>query len=77
MQLTGSTDIVFIHAQEILLDCGRNILNLFDNEENGKDEVILSVEMFVSNDGSSLSSQVCVCVPKHIIVRKRTFSHSK
>lgn len=33
-------------------------MNTFDNEENDKDEVIISVEMFVSNDGSSLSSQV-------------------
>ena len=43
-----------------MLDCGRSIVNSFDNEENDKDEVIISVEMFVSNDGRLLSRrQVC------------------
>jgi hypothetical protein len=35
-------------------------LNMFDNIENEEDTIVIFVEMFASNDGTSLSVQVCL-----------------
>lgn len=40
------------------LDYGRDTNNTYDNIEDEKDLVIIFIESFVSNDGSSLISQV-------------------
>lgn len=45
-------------AQEVVIDCGTNLTNTFDNIEDDKDVVVLLAVLFVSNDGTSLSFQV-------------------
>ena len=45
-------------VQEVVIDCGMNLTNTFDNIENDRDMVILLAELFASNDGTSLSFQV-------------------
>lgn len=41
-----------------MFECGSDIRNSFDNEQDGDDTVIFSITTFVSDDATALSSQV-------------------
>lgn len=61
-----------IFLQEISFDGGTEVRNYYDNLVNENDEVIVYIEVFVSNDGNLRTSQVCNAQLTYAIYERST-----